>query len=75
MTRAEILEKNLKILEEGITRIKKAIPKLGQGNRDLQNSVVVYSRTALRVVRNIEVEVTGKSQTEIDKLYVRRNTH
>ena len=70
MTRAEILEKNLKLLEEGIVRIRKALPSLVQDNRDLTNSVIVYSRTALRVVRNIEIEVTGKSQIEISKLYV-----
>ncbi len=69
MTRAEILEKNLKLLEEGIVRIRKALPRMVRENRDLHNSVVVYSRTALRVVRNIEIEVTGKSQREVDMFY------
>lgn len=72
MTRAEILEKNLKLLEEGIVRIRKSLPRMMQENRDLTNSVIVYSRTALRVVRNIEVEVTGKPQKEISKLYLGR---
>ncbi len=66
MTRAEIIMRNLESVEEGISRIKRLLPKLGF---DLPNSAVVYSRTALRVVRNIEIDVTGKSQGEVDRLY------
>lgn len=66
MTRAEIVANNLELVEEGISRIEKLLPKL---DFDLPYSVVVYSRTALRVVRNIEIDVSGKSQAEVDKLY------
>lgn len=66
MTRAEIIAGNLELVEEGISRIKKLLPKL---DFDLPYSVVVYSRTALRMVRNIEIDVSGKSQGEVDKLY------
>ncbi len=66
MTRAEIIARNLETVEEGISRIKKLLPKL---DHDLPNSVVVYSRMALRNVRNIEVDVSGKSQIDVDKLY------
>ena len=66
MTRAEIIAGNLKRAEEGISRIKKLLPKL---DSDLPNSVVVYSRMALRAIRNIEIDVSGKSQGEVDKLY------
>jgi len=69
MTRAEIIEKNLRLLEEGIARIRKVLPRMVREGRDLQYSVVVYSRTALRGVRNIEIEVSGKSQREVDRFY------
>ena len=65
MTRAEIIARNLELAEEGISRIKKLLPKL---DFDLPYSVVVYSRMALRAVRNVEVDVSGKSQIEVDKL-------
>jgi len=66
MTRAEIVARNFELAEEGISRIKKLLPKL---DFDLPYSVVVYSRMALRAVRNIEVDVSGKPQGEVDKLY------
>jgi len=66
LTRAEIVAGNLELAEEGISRIKKLLPKL---DHDLPNSVVVYSRMALRAVRNIEIDVSGKSQVDVDKLY------
>jgi len=66
MTRAEIIAGNFRQAEEGMARIKKLLPKL---DHDLPYSVVVYSRMALRAVRNIEVDVSGKSQRDVDKLY------
>lgn len=72
MTRAEILKKNLEMVEAGITRIKKYLPKLTKQNRDLPFSAVSYSMDALRVIRNIEIDVTGKSQEDVNDLYRRR---
>ncbi len=69
MTRAEIIARNLESVEEGISRIKKLLPGL---ESDLPGSVVVYSRTALTAVRNIEVGVSGESQVEVSKKYKMR---
>ncbi len=69
MTRAEIIARNLETVEEGISRIKKLLPNL---DSDLPGSTVVYSRSALTAVRNIEVDVSGKSQAEVNKKYKMR---
>jgi len=66
MTRAEIVARNLEIAEEGISRIKKLLSKQ---DSDLPYSTVVYSRSALTAVRNVEVDVSGKSQVEVSKRY------
>lgn len=66
VSRKDILLRQIVSMEQGLSRIKKA---LNDFDDDLEYSTISYSRTAMLRIRNMEMKITGEPRSKITGRY------